>query len=93
VLLLLSNWANLPEVLSQPDIRGHLHRTEGNMRSILKGLLGLYVAFGLITFGYQIPSRYPICSEANVCGLSMTKGVVWSAIWPAYWVIQLGLLK
>jgi hypothetical protein len=59
------------------------------MRSIMKVLLGLYVALAIITMGFQIYYRYPRCSEAMGCGLSFTKGVVWSAIWPAYWAIQL----
>jgi hypothetical protein len=60
------------------------------MRSIMKGLLGLYVAVAIITMALQIPDRYPNCSDAMRCGLTFTKGVVWSAIWPAYWAIQWG---
>ncbi len=58
------------------------------MKSILKGLLGLYVALAIITMGFQIYYRYPVCSEPASCTLSFAKGVVWSAIWPAYWAIQ-----
>jgi len=61
------------------------------MRSLLKWLLGLYVALAIITLGFQVYYRYPTCSEATGCGLSFTKGVVWSAIWPAYWAIQWNL--
>jgi hypothetical protein len=60
------------------------------MKSIMKGLLGVYVALALITMGFQIPYRQPDCSEAMRCGLSFAKGVVWSAIWPAYWAAQWG---
>ena len=63
------------------------------MRSIVKALIGLYVALALITMGFQIYYRYPQCSAAARCTLTMTKGVVWSAIWPAYWTIQWNLLR
>ena len=50
-------------------------------------LLGLYIALAIITMGFQTYYRYPGCAEATGCGLSFTKSVVWSAIWPAYWAI------
>ena len=58
------------------------------MKSITKWLLSLYVAGAIITMGFQIYYRYPACSGAGVCGLALAKGVVWSTIWPAYWVIK-----
>jgi hypothetical protein len=58
------------------------------MKSNMKWLLGLYVAVGIITMIFQIYYRYPACSGAMRCGLSFAKGIVWSAIWPAYWAIQ-----
>ena len=58
------------------------------MKSILKWLVGLYGAIGIITIIFQIYYRYPVCSGAAGCWLSFGKGVVWSAIWPAYWAIQ-----
>ena len=54
------------------------------MRSTIKWLLVLYVVLGIITMAYQVPYRYPDCSGAGGCGLSFTKGIVWSAIWPIY---------
>lgn len=59
------------------------------MRSLVKWLVGLYIALAIITMGFQIYYRYPNCTAASGCGLSMAKGVIWSAIWPAYWWIQL----
>ena len=58
------------------------------MKSITKWLLSLYVAGAIITMGFQIYYRYPACSGAGECGLALAKGVVWSTIWPAYWVIK-----
>jgi hypothetical protein len=58
------------------------------VKSIIKWLVGLYVVIAIITVGFQIYYRSPNCSDAMGCGLSMVKGVVWSAIWPAYWWIQ-----
>lgn len=63
------------------------------MKSIVKWIIGIYLALAVITVGFQIYYRYPICTVATTCGVSMVKGVVWSAIWPAYWAIQWNLLK
>ncbi len=63
------------------------------MKSAIKSLLGPYVAIGIFTIVIQIYWRYPNCSEAMGCGLSFAKGVVWSAIWPVYWGIQMGWLR
>jgi hypothetical protein len=58
----------------------------------IKLLLGVYVSIALVTMVLQAPNRFPACSGAAACGLSFAKGVVWSAIWPAYWTIQRSLL-
>jgi hypothetical protein len=56
---------------------------------ILKALFILYVAVALVTLILQLPHRYPACSATGGCGLSLAKGLVWSAIWPEYWRNQL----
>jgi hypothetical protein len=58
------------------------------MRSPIKWLLTLYTVIGIMTLIVQIYWRYPVCSGTAGCGLSLAKGVVWSAIWPIYWWIQ-----
>jgi hypothetical protein len=62
---------------------------EGEMKSAIKWLFGVYAAVGILTLVMQFYYRYPNCSEAMACGLSFAKGVVWSAIWPVYWWIML----
>ena len=59
------------------------------MKSMIKSLFGVYVVVGIFTLIMQFYYRYPSCSGATGCGLSYVKGVVWSAIWPIYWWIQL----
>ncbi len=61
------------------------------MKSTMKPLLILYAALGLITMIFQIYFRYPACLESSGCALSFGKGIVWSVIWPAYWVHWLRL--
>jgi hypothetical protein len=63
------------------------------MTSIVKCVIGVYIAIAIVTMGFQIYYRYPVCSITGECGLSMGKGVVWSAILPAYWTIQWNLFK
>ena len=63
------------------------------MKGNIKLLIGLYVAIALGTFVLQAPNRYPACSETGGCAMSFAKGVVWSAIWPAYWAAQNGWFK
>jgi hypothetical protein len=60
------------------------------MKSVIKWLFGAYAAVAIITLLIQLVYwRYPVCSGTMGCGLSFVKGVVWSAIWPIYWWIQL----
>jgi hypothetical protein len=66
---------------------------EGAMKSLLRWLIGLYVAIAVITMGFQVYYRYPDCAPAVACGVSLSKGIVWSAIWPLYWAIQWDWLK
>jgi len=63
---------------------------EAEMKSILKWVLGVYVVVAIITMIMQVEPRNSTCSGVGGCGLSYAKGVVWSAIWPAYWAIQRG---
>lgn len=51
-------------------------------------LLG-YAALGLLTFLFQSWVRLDQCQGAASCGLSLAKGLVWSAIWPASWIVYL----
>jgi hypothetical protein len=62
---------------------------EGKMK-MLKWLIGLYVVLAIMTLIANVTYRYPICSGFGGCSVSYVKGVVWSAIWPAYWWIQMG---
>jgi hypothetical protein len=63
---------------------------EGEMKTILKWLVGLYVVLAIITLVANFYYRYPICSGFGGCSISYVKGAVWSAIWPVYWYIQRG---
>jgi hypothetical protein len=65
------------------------HIGEDEMKSIIKSLFGVYGVVGIVTLVMQFYERYPNCSGVTGCGLSYGKGVVWSAIWPIYWWIQL----
>jgi hypothetical protein len=50
------------------------------------------VAYGVIaaiTFLFQIWIRLSQCEGAASCSLSLAKGVIWSGIWPAYWIVYL----
>ena len=56
----------------------------------MRGMTGwiiLYVLIGILTLIFQIDVRTPEC-DPN-CGLSYTKAIIWSAIWPASWVVYL----
>ena len=50
---------------------------------ILNVLIVLYVLIGLLTLIFQIDTRE---CDSN-CGISYAKSVIWSAIWPASWVV------
>jgi hypothetical protein len=53
------------------------------LRIILNVLIVFYVLIGLLTLIFQIDARE---CDSN-CGISYAKSVIWSAIWPASWVV------
>jgi hypothetical protein len=46
----------------------------------------IYGFAGLLTFFYQARPRWELCEGVAACGLSYGKGVVWSILWPIYWI-------
>jgi len=57
-------------------------------------IIGMYVGGGLVTLGFQTYVRLDQCSSTEECAISITKGAVWSIIWPASWpVYAAGLRK
>jgi hypothetical protein len=51
-------------------------------------VVGLWVGAAVVTFTAQYHKRIDRCSGTSPCATSLAKGVVWSAIWPGYWIIQ-----
>jgi hypothetical protein len=50
---------------------------------------GVYLAIAILTLIFQIYIRFHHCLGATDCGISVAKAVVWSAIWPVYWIVYL----
>jgi hypothetical protein len=50
-------------------------------------LLGMYSGVALVTLGFQTWVRLDEYSETNRLAVSLAKGAVWSAIWPASWLV------
>jgi len=49
----------------------------------------IYVALAVLTLIFQTWVRSSQCAGLQECGPSYAKAVVWSAIWPASWVVYL----
>ena len=49
----------------------------------------LYGGMALLSLIFQIGIRSD-CAGVGDCALSFVKATVWSAIWPAYWIVYLG---
>jgi hypothetical protein len=58
--------------------------------TVRKWLIGAYLFGAIWTLIFQIYVREPVCAVRGDCGLSFTKGVVWSLIWPASWFVIAG---
>ena len=54
--------------------------------SSLQKVLGVYAVVGLMTFLFQTFIRLEHCAGLGPCAMSVMKGVVWSAMWPAWWL-------
>jgi hypothetical protein len=48
--------------------------------------LALYAVVGLHAFIFQAFIRLQQCSGAGECVLSLMKGLIWSLLWPVYWL-------
>ena len=48
-----------------------------------------YAVMAVITLLFQLWVRVGQCAGIENCGLSLAKGVIWSAIWPASWIVYL----
>ena len=49
--------------------------------------IAVYAAVAILTLVFQTWVRTSQCSGADRCAASYAKGAVWSAIWPASWVV------
>jgi len=49
----------------------------------------IYLVFGLHSFLFQASIRLSQCEGLGACSLSLAKDVVWSLIWPLYWLVYL----
>jgi hypothetical protein len=54
-------------------------------------LLAIYATFGLHSLLYQAFIRLEQCAGYTECSVSLAKDIVWSVIWPIYWIAYLGL--
>jgi hypothetical protein len=57
------------------------------MRNNRNFVFGLYVAIVCLTLAFQTYIRLPQCAGTTTCAVSLGKGAIWSAAWPAYWGI------
>ena len=58
----------------------------------MRKLLLAYAVVAVLTLVFQIHVRSSVCGTG--CPLSYAKGVVWSIIWPASWIVYIsGMLR
>src|ERR1039458_619239 len=57
------------------------------MRNIQKLVFGLYVGIACLTLVFQAYIRMSQCAGTAACTLSIGKGAIWSAAWPASWAV------
>lgn len=48
-------------------------------------LVAIYTVIGLHAFLFQAFIRLQYCTGSGECMVSLTKGFIWSLIWPVYW--------
>jgi hypothetical protein len=51
--------------------------------------LSFYIGTAVFTALFQIWWRSSQCVGIDGCGLSFAEGIMWSAIWPASWIVFL----
>jgi hypothetical protein len=48
-----------------------------------------YVVIGVLTLIFELFIRMPVCMPSGDCANSLAKGIAFSIIWPAGWVVYL----
>jgi hypothetical protein len=49
----------------------------------------IWMFTGTLTMASQARYRFDHdCTDAAACTISMAKGLVWSVLWPAYWIMK-----
>ena len=46
----------------------------------------VYSYVAVLTFAYQLGDRWHKCEGLMGCSISYLKGIVWSLVWPFYWI-------
>ena len=46
----------------------------------------VYLYTAVLTFVYQLSDRWYKCEQLMGCSISFLKGIVWSLVWPFYWI-------
>jgi hypothetical protein len=59
------------------------------MSANMRRILAIYIALAVLTSIFEIYVRLPQCAGVAACTISLGKGVVWSIVWPAGWVVYL----
>jgi hypothetical protein len=62
------------------------------LKALIRGhptFVVMYLVFALHSFLFQASVRLPQCQGLGACSLSLAKDVVWSLIWPLYWLVYL----
>ena len=57
------------------------------MRNSRKFVFGLYVGIACLTLAFNTYIRTSQCAGTAACTLSIGKGAIWSAAWPASWAV------
>ena len=58
----------------------------GSGRLSRRDVVTLYWAAAILTLISQIHARWFDCHGIESCGLSLAKDVVWSTVWPIFWL-------
>ena len=47
----------------------------------------LYLVGAVATFFFPLAERMKVCPNTLACSLSLIKNLIWSAVWPLWWVM------
>jgi hypothetical protein len=78
----MSNSLNKPDDQHRPE-----QRTEAKARMLMKMIWTIYAVMGALTLAFYVSGVWSQCDSLLACKTAPIKAIVWTALWPFFWML------